>query len=133
MSTSSIQAYDAFGRGDVDTLVSLLAEGVEWNTPGPKDLPSAGQRRGRDQVRQFFGVLNEHYEFLGFQPEQFIGQGETVVVMGVDTVRVKATGNSVIESWARVFTVRNGAIVKFVEYLDTAALVAELHSAQAKA
>ena len=127
------QGYDAFGRGDLEGLISLLAEDVDWHSPGPKDLPSAGQFRGRDQVRQFFGTLNELYEFLGFEPQQFIAQGDTVVVTGVDTVRVKATGKTVSEKWAHVFTVRDGKLVKFVEYLDTAAIVAELRSAQAKA
>ena len=127
------QGYDAFGRGDVEGLVSLLSEDIEWTAPGPKELPSSGVRRGHDQVRQFFGAINELYEFLAFEPQQFIGQGDTVVVTGIDTVRVKTTGKSVSGIWAHVFTVRNGKVVKFVEYLDTAPIVAELHAARAKA
>ena len=44
-----------------------------------------------------------------------------------------ATGNEVEETWAHVFTISNGKIARFEEYIDTAALVAELRSATAKA
>ena len=34
--------YEAFGRGDIEGLISRLADDVTWDTPGPSDLPTAG-------------------------------------------------------------------------------------------
>jgi ketosteroid isomerase-like protein len=48
------RGYDAFGRGDIEVLLALLDDNVEWITPGPSDLPTAGRRRGRQQVAEFF-------------------------------------------------------------------------------
>ena len=48
------RGYDAFGRGDIEALLALLDDNVEWITPGPSDLPTAGRRRGRQQVAEFF-------------------------------------------------------------------------------
>jgi ketosteroid isomerase-like protein len=127
------KGYDAFGRGDVEGLIALLDTNVEWTTPGPKDLPTAGTRRGQDAVREFFGLMDQHYVVELFEPKSFISDGDTVVVQGVDTIKVKATGKSLSETWAHVFTVKGGSIVAFKEYLDTAAVVTEHRMATANA
>jgi len=127
------RGYDAFGRGDIEGLISLFDENIEWSSPGPSDLPTSGQRRGHQQVRQFFGSVNELYDFQKFEPHTFIAEGDHVVVLGEDTAVVKSTGKAITESWAHVFTVKNGKIVRFQEYIDTAAAVAELRAAQARA
>lgn len=126
------RGYEAFSRGDIDTLVSLLDERVEWTSPGPKDLPTAGKRTGRDEVKQFLRAVDELLEFQEFEPQTFIAEGDRVVVLGVDTATVKGTGASISDSWAHAFTVKNGKITHFQEYIDTAALVAELRAAQAR-
>ena len=40
------QAYDAFGRGDINGLLALLNDGLQWTTPGPPDLPVRGPSDG---------------------------------------------------------------------------------------
>ena len=125
--------YEAFGRGDLDALIDTMDANVEWTSPGPSDLATAGKRQGHQQVKQFFATVNELYDFQRFEPHTFVADGDTVVVLGEDTVTLKATGKTVSESWAHVFTIRNGKIARFQEYIDTAAVVAELRAAQAKA
>ena len=126
------RGYDAFGHGDIETLLSLFDEQIEWVTPGPSDLPTAGRRTGRQQVAEFFGTLTEMIEIQRFEPQQFLAQGDQVVVTGTDTSRVKATGKVIDADWAHVFTLRNGKVTQFKEYLDTCELVAELRAAHAK-
>ena len=125
------KGYEAFGRGDIDGLLALLDEGVEWVTPGPSSLPTAGKRRGREAIRGFFKTLNEVFEIQRFEPKTFAAQGDLVIVIGDDDARVRATGKIISEPWVHVFTVRNGKVVAFQEILDTAATVAELQSARA--
>ncbi|HEU0004489.1 MAG TPA: nuclear transport factor 2 family protein, partial [Terriglobia bacterium] len=51
------EAYASFQRGDVQAVLNVLTDDVEWVTPGPTGiLPLAGHRRGRDEVAQFFSV-----------------------------------------------------------------------------
>lgn len=125
-------SYAAFGRGDIDALLATLDPAVEWITPGPSDLPSAGTRRGREAVREFFRIIDEMYTFERFEPKTFIAQGEHVIVLGDNTATVKATGSRITESWAHHMVVRNGKVVRFEEFLDTSAAVAELREARAK-
>ena len=68
---------DAFGRGDIDGLLNLLDDNVEWITPGPSDLPVAGTRRGRQAVGEFFKALTETFETLDFQAKEFLAQGRS--------------------------------------------------------
>lgn len=127
------RGYDAFGRGDVDTLLSLFDDNIEWATPGPPELPTAGQRRGLEQVRGFFKAVFETYDIQKFVPETFVAEADRVVVFGTNTAAVRATGNVIVEPWAHSFMLKNGKVVSFREYLDTSASVAELHAAEARA
>jgi uncharacterized protein len=124
------RGYEAFVRGDLDALLGLFDEQVEWRTPGPADLPTAGQRRGHGQVREFFGTLNQMFEIQRFEPRTFVAEGDRVVVLGEETARVRSTGKVIEQRWAHAFTFSNGKVTAFDEYLDTAAVVTELRLAQ---
>jgi ketosteroid isomerase-like protein len=124
--------YEAFGRGDIIGLLAQLDPHVEWLTPGPADLPTAGQRRGHDAVGEFFQTLSGLLDVERFEPKQFVAQGDMVIVIGDDTSRVKATGTRLEFRFVHAFTVRNGKVVRFEEFLDVSPLVAELRAAQAR-
>jgi hypothetical protein len=51
------RAYEAFSRGDVDTLRELFADNIVFHQPGRS--PVAGDYSGIDQVLGFFGRLAE--------------------------------------------------------------------------
>jgi ketosteroid isomerase-like protein len=126
------RGYEAFGQGDINGLLALCAESIEWVSSGPSELPTAGIRRGHEQVAKFFTALDGLYEIERFEPRQFIAQGEQVVVLGADTAKIKATGKVLTEEWAHAFTIRDGKIAAFREYIDTSAVVAELRAAPAR-
>ena len=124
--------YEAFGRGDIATFLSLLDANVEWTTPGTSDLPTAGTRRGPAQVGEFFGVLSQLIDFEHFEPQTFFADGDRVIVLGTARTRVKGgSGQSLTEHWCHAFTIRDGKITAFYEYLDTAPFAAELKTAGA--
>jgi uncharacterized protein len=49
------QAFDAFARGDMATMQSLVAKDTVWHIPGRG--PLAGDHHGRDAVFEMFGRL----------------------------------------------------------------------------
>ena len=49
------QAFDAFARGDMATMQSLVAEDTVWHIAGRG--PLAGDHHGRDAVFEMFGRL----------------------------------------------------------------------------
>lgn len=49
------RTVEAFRQGDLDTVVSLIAEDVVWHVPG--DHPLAGEYVGRERVLEFLASL----------------------------------------------------------------------------
>jgi len=118
------EAYASFQRGDVQAVLNVLTDDVEWVTPGPTSiLPLAGHRRGRDEVAQFFSLLNGSEEVEQFEPQEYVAQGNNVVVFVKYRSRIKSTGHTADADLVHVFTVRDGKIAAFREYYDTAAAV----------
>jgi ketosteroid isomerase-like protein len=105
------QGYEAFGRGDIDGLLAQLDPDLTSRTPGPAELPTAGDRRGHAGVREFFQTLLGIMAVLRFELKQFIPSGDLVLVIGDDTARVKATGTTLETRFVHAFTVRDGKVV----------------------
>ena len=117
------QGYEAFGRGDIPAVLELLTDDVEWTEQGPSVIPFAGTFRGREGIAEFFTLLDETLEFEQFEPRKFVGQGDTVVVVGYERGLVKPTGRTFEQEWAHVYTLRDGKIATGLFIEDTAALV----------
>jgi ketosteroid isomerase-like protein len=126
------RGYEAFGRWDLETLLALFDEHIEWITPGPSELPTAGRRRGHQGVLDFFKALNALVEIDRFEAKEFIAQGDRVIVLGEDTSLVRSTGRILEFEWAHAFTLKNGRIVAFHEYSDMVAIANEVRAAQAR-
>jgi ketosteroid isomerase-like protein len=115
------QAYENFKSGNIESLLGQLSETVEWQLADIENVPFAGKRQGREQVGQFFSLLAEDQDVLQFEPQELVAEGEKVVSLGQYAWRVKSTGREYGGHWAHVFTIRDGKITGFHEYMDTAA------------
>ncbi len=115
------QAYENFKSGDLPALLDLYSDDIDWRLPRIENMPWFGSRKGREETTEFFQALAEAQDVLTFNPQKFIAQGDTVVALGDYSWRVKATGREFSSDWAHVWTVKNGKLVGFQEYADTAA------------
>ena len=123
--------YSAFGRGDIPELLSMLAEDIVWVIPG-EGLPMSGTYRGRDGVASFFQKLTQEADILEFQPREFVSEGDRVLTVGLQRIKVKSTGRVAELNWVMDFTIRDGKISAFREYTDTKA-VADAYASSAAA
>jgi hypothetical protein len=118
-------AYAAFSRGDIDGVLALLDDHVVWEgvkgTEGV--MKTAGVRTGRPAVGEFFSQVSETIQFESFEPREFVAQGDTVVSVGQYRGTSKETGRGFSCDWVMVFDLRNGKVVRFREFTDSAALV----------
>jgi uncharacterized protein len=126
--------YAAFKRGDVTGALNTLADNVDWFIPGPKDIiPFAGRRQDREQVAQFFEKLVGMQDAEQFDVREFVAQGDSVATLGHYRWRIKSTGQSYTSDFVHVFTIQDGRVSNFQEYLDTYAWTTAYRSAQSSA
>jgi ketosteroid isomerase-like protein len=112
------QAYAAYGRGDVNAVLACMSAQIEWEIPGPAALSFTGKRHGADQVAEYFGLANEHLAVREFTPREFIAQGGKVVVLGHGAWTAKDTAQDFESDWVHIFTIENGRIAVFREFMD---------------
>jgi uncharacterized protein len=113
--------YAAFGRGDIPTILSHLAENIEWEY-GMSDagVPWLQPRKGRAEVAKFFEALGA-LDFQKFEPKTWL-ESDNVVVALIDlAVVVKATGRPIVEEdEAHIWHFDSqGRVIRFCHKLDT--------------
>lgn len=125
--------YAAFGRGDVQDILSRLADDVEWDYDVSRnDIPWLQPRRGPHEVLGFFQTL-EALEFERFEPHTLLANDDVVVALIRVGLRVKATGRRITEEdethvWRFDAEGRVGA---FTHKIDTLAHWRALHGEHA--
>lgn len=115
------EGYEKFESGDVEGLLNLFSDDINWKTPKVEGAPFTGERKGHKAVSEFFTQLDESEEFTKFEPTEFIAQGDRVVVLGNSAASVKSTGRNLELDWVHIFTVKDGKITDFLEFYDNAA------------
>ncbi len=114
--------YDAFARGDVQTILEACAANIQWHSGGAReDFPVFGVRSGLDGVKAFFKDVAENNQFSLFEPRDFFANGDKVVVIGHYTMTQKKTGKPVDSDWAHIFTFKGGKCVAWRELNDSTA------------
>lgn len=114
------EIYESMRVGDTTALLNALADGARWQLPEMENVPFAGTWEGREGVEQFFGEVFSSQDVVAFEPEEFVAKGEKVIVLGNFTMRIKATQKDFSSAWAHVWTVIDGQVAHFYEYVDTA-------------
>ncbi|GAB3455485.1 hypothetical protein GCM10027321_08030 [Massilia terrae] len=113
------QGYDAFLKGDLNGLLSMFSSDIDWEIPEVEAMPFSGKRHGIDAVAGFFRDMLAAQDVREMVPDEFIGQGDTVVVLGHFAFTVKSTGREYSDDFCHVFRIANGQISGFKEYADT--------------
>ncbi|MGX4642707.1 nuclear transport factor 2 family protein [Massilia sp. SYSU DXS3249] len=116
-----MEGYQMFRNGDISQLLTRYHDDALWIEPDAEHVPFAGKHNGKAAIGRFFQQLNEHAEALRFEPEEFIAEGDKVVVTGEATWLARSTGRSYDSPWVHVFTLRDGKVARFESYHDTAA------------
>jgi ketosteroid isomerase-like protein len=113
------QGYDAYSKGDLTRLLSLFSRDIDWDMPSIDGVPFTGKRHGISAVGEFFRLMDDCQEAREMTPDEFIGQGDKVVVLGHCTFYVKATGREYSSDFCHLFRIEGDKVVSFKEYDDT--------------
>jgi uncharacterized protein len=121
--------YAAFNAADGPGIMSLIAEGASWHNQGAANVPYSGSYNGKTEIPRFFQAIAESTTGGEVVAEEYIAQGERVVALGRYRATVRDTGAQIDCPIAHVFSVRDGKVVSWEGYSDTAQ-VAAAHTRQ---
>jgi uncharacterized protein len=112
---NTVQAFlGAMGTRDLDAIVELFSEEVDWFIPGDETLaPWLGKREDKEGVRDFFSLLWPATEPLSAQVDHLFVDGDKAVVIGEFSTRMLATGKVVDSLFHIHLTVENGFITRY--------------------
>jgi ketosteroid isomerase-like protein len=123
---------DAYGQwhkskgGSVQAWLDLMIDDVKCFSlagGGPGAEFTARIHSKKDFERYFRGLLDD-WEMIHYTTERFVAEGDNVAVRGSTAWKNRKTGKKVDTPKADFWTFRNGKVVEFHEYYDTAALFA---------
>jgi ketosteroid isomerase-like protein len=115
--------YAASSRGDLDGMIADFAPGMTWRSMAPRPLRLTGPD---EIVANVFGAFAGRYETFGVEVEELLPAGdEDVVMFGYYAGRSNAGEDFRIRVCHR-WTVRDGSIVAFEQFADSAPMLAAM-------
>lgn len=113
--------YDAFARGDLPEVLELLDGQVEWHEAegSPYNLGPGGFVGPDAVVTNLFEKMGTDWTEFAVHPRAF-HEARGVVVVEVRYTATHASGRLLDSQACHVWTVGNGRITKFQQYMDTA-------------
>lgn len=114
--------YEAFGRGDIPTVLGGMSPDIHWHqAEGNPYMPSGEAWVGPDAiVNKLFVRLGSEWDAFTVHPKRFYDAGDSVVVETRYTGTYKATGKSMDAQACHIWNFKDGKVVRFQQYLDTA-------------
>lgn len=111
----------------IDYWIKLLDDKVQWNSIVDESSPGmsfATDCRSQAEVRAYFENLGAIWEMVFFNLEDIVAQNDRVVVIGNCKWKNRETGKSVETRKVDIFRMKNGKIMEFHEFFDTAKAIA---------
>ena len=116
--------YEAFGRGDVPAVLGAMDAEIHWyeaegNPYSPEGEPFVGPNA---ILEELFMKLVEDWDGFAVNPHTFHDAGDVVVVEARYSGTHNRTGRELDAQVCHIFTLKDGKIAKFQQYVNTAQL-----------
>jgi ketosteroid isomerase-like protein len=115
--------YDAFGQGDISSIIAAMAADFRWVPAEHSPLDRGNPYIGPDEVlEQVFMRIGAEWEDFVVLPDHFFDAGDTIIMEGRYGGTYKATGRKTNAQVVHLWAVRDGKLAEFRQYTDTAEL-----------
>jgi uncharacterized protein len=113
--------------------LDLIADDVQWRSlaDGATGMAFTRACNSKSDVQRYFAALAEEWAMDYYTVDEFIAQGDRVVMLGSCGWRNKKTGAKLDTPKVDVIRMRDSRIVEFFELYDTAKALAAAQSATA--
>jgi ketosteroid isomerase-like protein len=97
--------FAAFRVGDLDAVLDTLNADTRWTYVGANPNPTKADLVGKEGVRRFFEGIVKRLEMSTFEADEFVLEGDTVVVFGGESGTVRGTGEPFRNEWCQKYVV----------------------------
>jgi ketosteroid isomerase-like protein len=120
------QLWNDTRGGSAQYWLELMTDDVSMQsvTAGAPGMDFTKKNDGKAEAEKYFAGLAADWEMIHFTSKDFIAQGDRVVVLSNVAFRHRKTGKVAESPKADVFRFRDGQIVEFFEFFDTARALA---------
>ena len=110
------RAYEAFNRGDVNTLIELFDESAVWHLPGRSSM--AKDYHGRDATLAYFAQIGQETGgTFRAELERLLGDDDGRVV-GIQHSTADRDGKHLDVADCIVFTLKDGRVIDGREHFE---------------
>jgi ketosteroid isomerase-like protein len=117
------QRWNDSKGGSVDHWMGILSDNISFGSLAGgafEALPFATYYDRRTDLRRYFETMLRDWEMIYFTAQEFVAQGDVVVMRGVTAWRNRRTGKTFATPKVDFWRFRNGKAIEFFEYFDTA-------------
>jgi ketosteroid isomerase-like protein len=114
MSQDNVEIVRRFVVGDLEEALTYADPGIIWN---PLEEPPT---RGRDAVRSYVQRWESEWDTYKAIPEECVDGGDRVVATVFSRGRGRGSGIEIDARFHRVYTLRDGKIVRMDEFAQRA-------------
>lgn len=115
--------FERRAQGDMPGIIEYAAEDILFHVRGDWTLyPFSRPARGKASATQMLAMIEAMYENLGSTIHELVIDGDRAAVHRTSKLRNRGTGNVVSIDVCDFFRFRDGLVVEFSEYPDSAAL-----------
>ncbi len=116
------QLFTYFGEKKIPEFLGMFSQDAVWVEPGDEKIPYSGSYTGIAGITKLLTILSQSLQVKSFTPTQFVGEGNSVVVIGDNNAIAIPTGKSYTTKWVYSFTIQDQKVVRLEVFMDTQAI-----------
>lgn len=114
-----LKLYDFFSKKEINKILELLDQDVEWSEPDNPFNPAGGTRNGHAGFLEWLNIGKEAEDILVLEPKKFLTDNDSVAVVGYMKCLAKRTGKIYESDFGHFISIKDNKIYKFQEFFDT--------------
>lgn len=112
-------AFQAFADDDLDRVMEAWHDDIRWEGTNDDRLPVGGRHEGKEDVMGSLRNIASEWSDYSATPDEFVEDGDTVVVLGHVDATAKKTDNRVSYPFVHVWRFEDGKAKKVLALSDT--------------
>jgi ketosteroid isomerase-like protein len=110
--------YEAFNKGDVEAVLGSFDENIDWYEA--EGMPQGGHYQGPQAIADnVFGPVVNDIDGFAVTPDELFAGGDEVVVIVTYSGTARESGKDLRQQAVHTWTVRDGKIARFRQFMDT--------------